>query len=85
MPCWDWLHFEIQAAVLVRRMDAEAVRARLERLWKAPAFVEYASRAGVSGHERALTTAYLQYCAEVLQPTEGLEVIEHLRHLLATQ
>jgi hypothetical protein len=85
MPCWDWLHFEIQNAILVHRASAETVLARLERLWKAPPFRDYLQRAGVLGHERALTAAYLQYCTGVLRPTEGLEVIGHLGHLLATR
>jgi hypothetical protein len=85
MPCWDWFHFEIQNSILVRRESAATVLTRLERLWNEPPFREYAHRAGVSGHERALTAAYLQYCTDVLRPTEGLEVIGDLHHLLATR
>jgi len=85
MPCWDWLHFEIQNAILVRGESAATARARLERLWNTPVFREYAQHAGVAGHEPALTMAYLQYCTDVLRPTEGLEVIGDLHHLLATR
>ena len=75
MPCWDWLHFEIQNAVLVLRENGEGVMARVGRLFAAPEFRAYAEKAGISGMEGGLLVAYLFYCIAVVGQTEGLATL----------
>ena len=78
VPTWDWLHFVVQSAVLVRRETASAILSRIEKLFALAAFQDYASRAGVMGRERALATAYLSYCTRVLRQSEGLKTVTEL-------
>lgn len=78
VPTWDWLHFVIQSAVLVRRETAPAILSRMEKLFALAAFQDYASRAGVLGKERPLATAYLSYCTRVLRQSEGLKTVIEL-------
>ncbi|NOS71310.1 MAG: hypothetical protein HOP33_15425 [Verrucomicrobia bacterium] len=81
VPTWDWLHFIIQPAVLVERENAGKTLARLDALFASPEFSNYAQQAKISGHEHALTLAYLIYCIRVTRQTEGLERISALMKL----
>ena len=81
VPAWDWLHFEIQNSVLVRRESADAVMARVGRIFATPEFREYAEKAGIVGMERALLAAYLLYCIAVVGQTEGLETLRAMMDL----
>ncbi len=82
VPGWDWLHFEIQTAILVRRENAVTILKNLDRLFSDPDFCDYAQRAGIAGIERALLVAYLLHCAAIQPPTEGLASIESLLQAL---
>lgn len=77
-PGWDWFHFVMQPAVLVRHEPVPRLLARFERLLAGENFVRYARRAGIAGHERALALAYLCYCTRVTRQTEGLEAVAAL-------
>jgi hypothetical protein len=71
VPGWDWFHFVMQPAVLVRRERTDALLARFENLLASPEFASYAQRAKIAGHERALALAYLAHCTRVLKQTDG--------------
>jgi hypothetical protein len=79
VPTWDWFHFELQHAILVRRLSTPALLTVAETILARPEFHRYAKTAGVLGHERSLFLAYLNYAIEVLRPTEGLETLRQLR------
>ena len=85
VPGWDWLHFEIQNAILVRRENAATILKRIERLFADPDFCDYAQQAGIAGIERALLVGYLLHCVAIQPPTEGLACIEALVQILSTQ
>ena len=79
VPGWDWFHFVMQPAVLVRREATHALLARFEKLLASPEFNAYARRAAIAGHERPLALAYLTYCLRVIRQTEGMERIAELK------
>ena len=82
VPGWDWFHFVIQSAVLVRREPLARLATRVEELLASPQFQGYAERARITGLEKLLVIAYLSHCLHVLRQTEGLERIgELLGHL----
>ncbi len=83
VPGWDWFHFVIQPAVLVRRESVTGLLARLERLLTSEAFAGYAQHTGMTGHERALALAYLGYCTRALRQSEGLETVAALERAAA--
>jgi hypothetical protein len=83
VPGWDWFHFVIQHAVLVRRESPAALAARVERLLASPGFVRYAARAKIAGHERPLVLAYLNYSLQILKQTEQLPRVQALLEHLA--
>lgn len=72
VPGWDWLHFVLQPAILVRRETPEQIIARLERLFRSAEFNRYATRAKITGREWPLAAAYVAYCLRVTRQTEGL-------------
>lgn len=83
VPTWDWFHFELQHAILVRRLPAEGLLALAEEILARPEFVNYAEMAAVSGCERRLLHAYLVYAVAVLKQTEGMESLRELRRAWA--
>lgn len=83
-PAWDWFHFVVQTAVLVEHCNAAAAWKKLGALLDSPAFASYARRAGIVGLERTLASAYLLYCARVLQPSEARMVFRDLGQLALT-
>ena len=83
IPGWDWFHFVMQPAVLVRREATAALCLRLEKLLSSPEFAAYARHAGIAGHERSLTLAYLAYCTRVTKQTEGFDRVAQLERTLA--
>ena len=89
IPAWDWFHFIVQPAVLVRRETTEATMARLEKLFASAEFQRYAERCRIVGAEWKLAFAYVDYCINVTRQTEGLRSLEALREamrsLLATR
>jgi aminoglycoside phosphotransferase (APT) family kinase protein len=78
VPAWDWLHFEIQTAILVHRESVAKLLGRIARLFGSPEFRAYAAKAGIAGLERAMLTAYLLHCVNIQPQTEGLAEIEAL-------
>lgn len=85
VPGWDWFHFVMQPAVLVRREPVLRLLDRFERLLIAEDFVRYTRHAGVAGNERALALAYLCHCTRVTRQTEGLENVAALERAAAAR
>ena len=85
VPGWDWLHFEIQNAILVRRENAATILKRIERLFGDKDFRHYAELSGITGIERALLVAYLLNCTFVQPQAEGLACIELLVQSFSSQ
>lgn len=83
VPGWDWFHYVIQSAVLVRREEAGGLAARVERMLASEAFKRYAAKAGIEGMERALVLAYLNYSIRILKQTERLPLVQALLNRLA--
>lgn len=78
VPGWDWFHFVIQSAVLVKKLSGPALREELEALLRSAKFTTYANRCGIAGDEQELALAYLLYNMEVLKPSEGRAEIRAL-------
>jgi len=82
LPGWDWLHYCLQPAILVKRWPAERVRTHAEQVIAGAPFLRYLAQAGAGGppdaFPRALLRAYLLYNWHVLQPTERTSVQEQL-------
>ncbi len=85
VPGWDWLHFVVQRAVLVERLDAAQVRQRITALLRSAPFARYAHAAGFAGSEHLIAAGYVRYCAEVLRPTERASVFAELAALTPPQ
>ena len=82
IPAWDWFHFIVQPAVLVRREPTDLTMLRLEKLFTSLDFQRYAKRCGIAGVEWQLAFAYVDYCINVIRQTEGLQLLEALREAL---
>jgi hypothetical protein len=82
LPGWDWFHFVLQPALLVKKLPVPELRDSLEALLRSEKFCAYAVRCGIVGCERELALAYLLYMIEVIKPTEGraglAALVEHL-------
>ena len=85
VPGWDWFHFVMQPAVLVRREGAAALLSRCERLLVSAEFLNYALRAGIGEQGRALALAYLAYCTRVTRQTEGRDQVLELERAAAAR
>lgn len=85
LPAWDWFHYELQKAILVRRLKAEALADLAERLLASVEFKVYAEAAGVTGLERTLLQLYLLHHTEVIRPSEGLSVTQDLMKVLSAK
>lgn len=83
IPAWDWFHFVVQPAVLVRREATETTMARLEKLFASAEFQRYAARCGIGGAEWKLAFAYVDYCINITRQTEGLGLLEALREAMS--
>jgi len=73
LPGWDWFHFVIQPAILVRKVGIEELILLVETLLSSDAFRAYAQKALIQGFERELLLAYLLHLVEVIRPSEGLK------------
>lgn len=78
VPGWDWLHFVLQPALLVRRESVSRLLARLEATLQSEAFADYARQAGIVGRERALALALLCYINRVIRPADGAVTLKAL-------
>ncbi len=85
IPGWDWFHFELQPAVLVRREGTTALLSRFERLLESADFAGYAQQAGMGEHGRALALAYLAGCTRVTRQTEGGDQVRALEQAAAAR
>lgn len=85
LPTWDWFHYEIQKAILVQHKSADSLARMVEAILTRDAFKTYVQASGVAGHERALLQLYLLHHAEVVRPSEGLQVTHDLMQLLAAR
>lgn len=83
VPAWDWFHYVIQSAVLVRREPAAALAERVEHLLASWNFERYAALAEIKGLERKLLLAYLNYSVRVLRQTEELPRVQALLNSLS--
>jgi len=77
-PAWDWYHYLVQTGILVERMTAGDLLARIRQLWAAPAFRDYAGACAIQDLEAALFEAYLLHVIYVLRPSEGLPAAREL-------
>jgi hypothetical protein len=73
LPGWDWFHFVIQQAILVRKAGVEEYIPLVDTLLSNNAFRAYAQKALIQGFERELLLTYLMHMVEVVRPSEGLE------------
>ena len=85
IPGWDWFHFVVQPAVLVQRDRPEKIMADLDALLASPGFIRYATATGMTGHERLLALAYVDYCRQVTRQTEGRELLNALAAAMRAQ
>ena len=53
-PAWDWFHYVLQPAILVRRQSAIALAQTAEALLESPAFQAYARAAGLGSISESL-------------------------------
>ena len=83
IPGWDWFHYVIQSAVLIKREPVDRLAARVERLLASDCFTRYAARAKIAGSERLLVLAYLNYGIQILKQTEGLSRVQSLLNNLS--
>jgi hypothetical protein len=85
LPAWDWFHYHVQKAILVRHQPVAWLVTSLEALLADDPFQAYAQAAGIIGKERALALLYLLYQTEVIRPSEGLAVTRDLLNQLASR
>jgi len=85
VPGWDWFHFVMQPALLVRRETPEKLLAHFEGLLNLPEFQDYAGSARIVEQTRALAYAYLVYCLHITRQTEGREGLQALAGLAAVR
>jgi hypothetical protein len=85
IPAWDWFHYVIQRAILVRRLAVPRLIREVEALLGCERFRAYAGRAAINGIERHLVLAYLLYNNEVIRPAEGQEAARLLLEALLSR
>lgn len=74
VPCWDWFHYVLQPAILVKRLPIDRLLELSRSLLASGAFKAYAARTGTAGRAEQLLKAYLAYCVEVIRPSEGMDL-----------
>lgn len=81
IPGWDWLHFALQPAILVKKWRFERVRDLALTTINSPTFQAYLVKAIPQFYPdlaKGLLRAYLLYNWHVLQPTERKEIHQAL-------
>ena len=82
IPGWDWFHFILQPAILVKKWKAGRVIELGRQTIASPDFLTYLDEAvpdaGKNGFAEFLLRSYLLYNWHVLQPTERREVHQSL-------
>ena len=71
LPAWDWFHYVIQPAILVRRLSLDQLMNCVDELLISSDFQEYARHAKIDGCTQELLLAYLLYCVEILKPADS--------------
>lgn len=71
VPGWNWLHYVVQAGVLIDRLPTASLVRRIEAQLASNAFREYSSATGIAGIEREILLSYLLYLLRFLKPTKG--------------
>lgn len=83
VPAWDWLHYIVQAGILIERNGTASMVRRIDELLASGPFRQFAQLTGIAGIEREIAKAYLLYALYVLRPTEGAASIRALLSALA--
>lgn len=83
IPGWDWFHFVVQTAILVKGHSAERVAAEVERLFRSERLKKYAAEAGIGDFVQPLLLAYLLHQKWVFKPLKGGQQTEELFGLLS--
>ncbi len=78
IPGWDWFHFRIQSAILVRKLSASDVAIEINRFIDSELFKKFAEAAKIESIKHDLLLAYLFFVTEVEKPSEGLETLKQL-------
>ncbi len=84
VPGWDWLHFDIQSALLLKRPNPTTLIDLLRQTVFSPSFQNYLRVSRLPGREELLVLSYLLYCEKVFRPHGLIEAIRELRHLIET-
>ena len=82
IPGWDWFHYVIQPAILVKRATTPQLIECVEGLLATLSFKDYMLRARINGIERSLLLAYLLYMVSVIKPSEGFAANKELLTVL---
>lgn len=77
VPGWDWFHYIVQSAILIRREKPAIIKRRIEAVIASPEFRNYATRTGIRGHERIIFRCYLIHALNLRQ-SEGFPILEAL-------
>jgi hypothetical protein len=78
VPGWDWLHFEIQTAVLIHKSPAAKVFSELQCLFQSTTWTKYATRTGILEMPNELLIAYLIHAIVIVGQTEGVAVMRDI-------
>lgn len=84
-PAWDWFHFVIQPAILVKKLSTTMLTEKIDALLNSPSFQRYSQTAGLAGFERQWVLAYLLHCRDVIRPAEGSPQTSALLETLASK
>lgn len=82
IPGFNWLHYGVQHAVLVRRMRGRALAARLRSVMDSKAWREHLAHAGWDDAADAPLRLYVRYMRAVFCPTEGVQAYRELEEAL---
>ncbi len=78
VPCWDWLHYHIQPAILVQHLEGDHLRSFITSLVNNHDLLLYGEKARATAQIAPLLRAYLLYNWYVLKPTERMSQHEAL-------
>ncbi|MGB8353869.1 MAG: hypothetical protein WCD79_08295 [Chthoniobacteraceae bacterium] len=85
LPAWDWFHYVIQPAILVRRLSIDQLVNCVDELLISSDFQEYARHAKIDGCTYELLLAYLLYCVEILKPADSSRATHALLEALSNR
>jgi hypothetical protein len=82
VPAWDWIHYALQPAILVKRRSVTSLIELIEGLLSAQPFRNYTAQTNIQGCERDMVLVYLAWMAAVIRPAEGNVTIQELLRAL---